>query len=96
MDLKVKRVNQESKVHQDLAVYPDQKDPREVLVILDSQDPVGNLVYKDLREKMAKMVWMVKLEKQDLLVMPALQVRWGLLDLLAKPVQKEQQVLKAA
>lgn len=95
-DLKVKKVNQESKEHQDLVVFPDQKDLKEVQATLDSRDPTVNLVSKDLKEKTAKMVLMVKREKQDLLVMLVLLVKWEPLGLLANLVPREQRVPKVA
>ena len=92
----MKKVNQESKEHQDLVVFPDQKDLKEVQATLDSRDPTVNLVSKDLKEKTAKMVLMVKREKQDLLVMLVLLVKWEPLGLLANLVPREQRVLKVA
>jgi len=92
----VKKVNQESKEHQDLVVFPDQKDLKEVQATLDSRDPTVNLVSKDLKEKTAKMVLMVKREKQDLLVMLVLLVKWEPLGLLANLVPREQRVPKVA
>ena len=96
LDLKAKRASQESKVHQDLVVSLDQKDPKEVLVILDSRDPTANPAYKDLREKTARMVLMVKLESRDPLVMLDLRVKWELLDRPENLVRKDQRVLKVA